>query len=279
MPSARPSAIDNGEFEVFYQPQVEISTGRVVGVEALVRWRDPAFGLRMPAEFLNAVETTDGVAKLGAFVMDNAIRDAAAWYREGLEFGRIGLNITARQLNDPDFVDRLLDRLFHHGLPPDRLTIEILESTVISGHNRRLRVLLEELNDLDIGVEYDDFGTGYASLIHLRELPVNRIKIDRAFVQDLPDNDDHAALVHGVIKIALDLNLDLVAEGVETIEQARILESWGCRCAQGYLYARPAPSDELAAYLRLADHKRMRNGNLVAIDGGRDASPLKVANS
>ena len=143
--------------------------------------------------------------------------------------------------------------------------------------NRRLRALLDEFNDLDISVEFDDFGTGYASLMHLRQLPVNRIKIDREFVLELPNNDDHQNIVQGVINFVDKLGLNLVAEGVETIEQARLLSSWGCHCAQGFLFSQPVPFDEITAYLKLADYKRSLEHVAKTLEGSTNASALPLA--
>ncbi|NND50141.1 MAG: EAL domain-containing protein, partial [Rhizobiales bacterium] len=271
------SALELGEFEMFYQPQIEMRTGRVLGIEALLRWRDPERGLRMPTEFIEVIEHSDGAQQLGTFVLDRAISDAAEWHRQGINFGRLGINITAAQLRDTNFIDHFLSRLLTHGLPPEKTAVEILESTVLSSQNRRLRALFDELNDLDISVEFDDFGTGYASLMHLRQLPVNRVKIDREFVLDLPNNDNHENIVHGVINFVTKLGLELVAEGVETVEQAQLLSSWGCECAQGYLFARPAAVEDVTAYLKLADYKRSLEHVARAQAGGTEDLVIPMA--
>ncbi len=250
------TALENNEFEIFYHPQVHMESGCVTGIEALVRWRDPENGLRSPGSFIETIEASGYMPKLGAYILDKAISDATYWYNNDINFGRIALNMSSVQLNDISLVNQLLDSLMRHRLPPRYLSIEILENVVMTGQEHRFKQLIDELNDLDIHVELDDFGTGHASLYNLKQFSINRIKLDCDFISDIETNDKQRSIVEGLVKIINNIGLEIIAEGVETTQQALMLKEWGCLHAQGFLYTKPIPFDEMTSYLMQADYKR-----------------------
>ncbi len=250
------SALKNKEFEVFYHPQIHMESGCVTGIEALVRWRDPVNGLRSPGSFIETIEASGYMSKLGSYILDKAVSDATIWHNNNINFGRIALNMSSVQLNDISLVNQLLDSLMRHRLPPRYLSIEILENVVMTGQEHRFKQLIDELNDLDIHVELDDFGTGHASLYNLKQFSINRIKLDCDFISDIETNNKQRSIVEGLVKIINNIGLEIIAEGVETTQQALMLKEWGCQHAQGFLYTKPLPFDEMTEYLKQADYKR-----------------------
>ncbi len=272
-------ALDNKEFEIFYHPQVHIQSGCVTGIEALVRWRDPEFGLRAPGSFIDTVEASGYMIKLGAYILDQAISDAHYWYDNDINFGRIALNMSAVQLNDIDLVNQLLNSLMKHKLPPDCLSIEILENVVMTGQEHRFKQLIDELNDLNIHVELDDFGTGHASLYNLKQFSINRIKLDCDFISEIEHNERQSNIVEGLVKIINNIGLEIIAEGVETTRQAEMLRNWGCHHAQGYLYTEPLPFEEMTAYLKQANYKRTLDSFMNKQDKPELSKPVKQLNS
>lgn len=272
-------ALDNKEFEIFYHPQVHIQSGCVTGIEALVRWRDPELGLRSPGSFIDTVEASGYMNKLGAFILDQAISDAHYWYDSNINFGRIALNMSAVQLNDIDLVNQLLDSLMKHKLPPDCLSIEILENVVMTGQEHRFKQLIDELNDLNIHVELDDFGTGHASLYNLKQFSINRIKLDCDFISEIETNERQRNIVEGLVKIINNIGLEIIAEGVETVNQAEMLKNWGCHHAQGYLYTKPLPFEDMTAYLKQANYKRSLEAFYKKNNKQTATNPVKQLNS
>jgi len=238
-------ALAADQFLVHYQPQADLDTGEVVGVEALVRWNHPQRGIVGPGEFIAMAEDIGLIAPLTAWVLETACRQQVRWLEMGFG-GRLSVNFSAVQ-----FRDRGIERLVHQtlartGLPPQALEIEIVEHAVIE-HSRSALQALEALARLGVRIALDDFGTGYSSLAYLRRLPVHRLKIDRSFVCDLAEARGDRKIVEAIVGLARSLGLELVAEGVETEAQRDILAEMGCRCIQGHLVAPPLPAEEFEA--------------------------------
>jgi diguanylate cyclase (GGDEF)-like protein len=239
--------IDNHEFELVYQPIVQFIDGRVVGAEALVRWRRGDAEIILPDEFITAAERTGLIVPLGRWVMREACRQAASWWRE---FGDVGprsmsVNVSGRQLREPDFVDDVAAALHDSGLPAGRLIIEMIETAVLDGGE--INETLHKLRELGVRLALDDFGTAASSLGLLLTVPVTSLKLDRSFVEGIATVTRQAAVATAVAQIARALSLDLVAEGIETPEQAALLQTMGYRHAQGFMYHRPLPAHQVAA--------------------------------
>ncbi|WP_151671390.1 putative bifunctional diguanylate cyclase/phosphodiesterase [Nitrincola schmidtii] len=242
-------ALQRGEIEAWYQPQVDGLTGRITGAEALVRWRHPKDGLISPMEFIPLAEESGLILPLGQQVLEQACHQAAQWRNStGFEDFSIAVNLSARQLNDPDLVSKVDSVLRLTGLTPAALELEITESAVMDNTEQAIAVL-ERLSQLGVRLSVDDFGTGYSSLSYLKRLPVNKIKIDRAFVKDLPEDLKDKALCQAVVAMGQALGLKVLAEGVETQAQAELLMQLGCTAFQGYFYGRPVIASELSGSL------------------------------
>jgi diguanylate cyclase (GGDEF)-like protein len=241
-------AVENGELVLHYQPQVDTATGRVVGLEALARWAHPEHGVIPPAEFIPLAEETGLIIPLGEWVLRRACSQARSWQAEGFDPLPVAVNLSVRQFRRrdlPELVSRVLDET---GLPPSCLRLELTESCVMEDAVFAAGVL-RELKEEGVGLSIDDFGTGYSSLSYLKRLPVDELKIDRSFVRDATNNEDDAAIVAAVVLLARTLRLQVVAEGVETEEQVKLLRSLGCRRAQGFLFSRPLPAGEVRGLL------------------------------
>jgi diguanylate cyclase (GGDEF)-like protein len=232
-------ALQRGEFELHYQPFINISTGLVCGFEALVRWRHPHQGLIPPDRFIPLAEETGIIVPLGAWVLERASADAVSWPADM----RLAVNLSPVQLRHCDIVDTIDRALKASGLPAARLELEVTETAMLAGAESRRA--LEQVNAMGIAVVLDDFGTGYASLSYLADIPFSKIKIDRTFVSDLPTHSTSRAIVAAITNLARELGMEVTAEGVETKEQLVILMAAGCTHAQGYYFARPRPLAEL----------------------------------
>jgi diguanylate cyclase (GGDEF)-like protein/PAS domain S-box-containing protein len=239
-------AVDRDELRVFYQPEIDLTTGTVVGCEALVRWARPDHGLVLPGEFIPLAEETGVIDDIGAWVLREACRTAVSWPRNGREPTRVRVNLAPRQLARSDLVAEVELVLTETGLTPDALCLEITETALVdeTGHARDV---LERLAMLGVRIAIDDFGTGWSSLGYLKRLPVDELKIDRSFVDGLGSDAEDTAIVTAVVNMAQALGLAVVAEGVETETQRDELVRLGCRLAQGYLFGRPEP--ELVLHL------------------------------
>ena len=238
------SAIDENNFLVYYQPEVSLTTGRVVGYEALVRWKHPVRGIVMPGEFLPVAEETGLIVPLGRWVMREACRQMSEWQRNHPQRPplTISVNASSRELADPDLVPNVARILRETGLDPKSLRIEVTESSIVEDHDRTASTL-RRLRELDVSLEIDDFGTGYSSLSRLHEYPFSTVKIDRSFVKDLDTEPESLHLVETILRLAQGLGLSVVAEGIETREQLVKLASLGCGYGQGYYFSRPVDSD------------------------------------
>jgi diguanylate cyclase (GGDEF)-like protein len=237
-------AVGRGELVLHYQPQVDLSSGEVSGAEALVRWLHPERGMIVPAQFIPIAEETGMITELGGWVLLTACRQAANWRDAGLGLRRIAVNLSVRQLRQPNFAQRVGATLAETGLPAESLELEITESSIMADPKRSVAVL-RELHAMGVQLAVDDFGTGYSSFGYLKRLPLHRIKIDRSFVQDIPTDPDDAAIVQAMLAMARQLGIGVVAEGVETAEQCRFLSRHHCDEAQGYAFSRPLSVEAL----------------------------------
>jgi diguanylate cyclase (GGDEF)-like protein/PAS domain S-box-containing protein len=244
------SALHHGEFELFYQPQVDLLSGSVVGLEALIRWRHPSLGLVRPDRFINLAEETGLIVPIGAWVLRTACRQSREWEHAGFGPLRIAVNLSARQFAEPGLVRDVARVLEETGLAPTSLEIELTESLVMEDVEAAIRTM-SELKLMGVKLSIDDFGTGYSSLSYLRRFPVDVLKIDRSFVRDIPGSEDDAAMVAAIIELARGLRMRVIAEGVETEAQLDYLKRRGCDEVQGHVYARAASGADVEAMLRM----------------------------
>lgn len=245
-------AISKGELELHYQPKVDLGNGRLTGVEALVRWQRPDGELCSPAEFIPLAEESRLICDIGDWVLCAACQQAALWYAQG-ESIRVSVNISARQLEDAGLLDQVRNLLRQFELPPHLLELELTESLVMADP-QSVSGLLQALRALGVGVAVDDFGTGYSSLAYLRRLPLDTLKIDRSFVQDALNNEEDAQIIKTILALGLSLKMEVIAEGVENEDQARLLHQLGCTQAQGYLYGRPMTAEQFNHWLSAREH-------------------------
>ncbi|MBN7798713.1 sensor domain-containing protein [Parahaliea mediterranea] len=242
-------AVEREELFLNYQPQIELATGRVVGMEALIRWNHPELGLLSPTRFIPLAEDSGLIHAIGEWVLREACRQARAWCEAGLEFGRLGVNVSRAQLQRGRLFEDIQSALAASGLPPERLELEVTESFIMEQDTLAVEQL-DRLRDCGVSIAIDDFGTGYSSLSYLKRLPVHKLKIDKSFVLDIADDDNDMAIVAAVISMGRKLGLTVLAEGVESARQADFLLENGCHEAQGFLYARPMPHEAVTAFLR-----------------------------
>jgi diguanylate cyclase len=236
-------AIARGEFELHYQPKVDVETGRVVGMEALLRWRHATRGLVAPAEFIPIAEDCGAIVEIGEWVLGEACRQNVRWQRAGAPQLRVAVNISGVQFRQPDLLDTIAQALAASGLHPECLEIEITESVIMQDPSQMI-VVLERLSKMGVHVSIDDFGTGYSSLSYLKRFPLDKLKIDRSFIRDISSDTEDAAITRAIIGLAHNLRLKVVAEGVETREQLEFLRTLGCDEYQGYYKSKPVPAAE-----------------------------------
>jgi diguanylate cyclase (GGDEF)-like protein/PAS domain S-box-containing protein len=242
--------LERGELRLFYQPLVSLDTGEMVGAEALIRWQHPEHGLLAPDKFLPVAEESGLIVQVGAWAVGEACRRLRDWDRRngGPSVFSLAVNLSARELTHPDVVSTVLNAVRRAALDPSRLTIEVTESTAMADRDSGFRAL-RELSDAGVRIAIDDFGTGYSSLDHLREMPADILKIDRSFVAGMAANSPDSALVAAAIAMGRALEMEVVAEGIETSEQVADLRELGCPLGQGFLFARPLPPEELDGLL------------------------------
>lgn len=248
MESALNRALRNGEFVLYYQPQIHFSTGRLIGVEALLRWRNPELGLVAPDEFIPLLEDTGLIIPVGAWVLRTACQQLADWGRAGLPAVRLAINLSVLQFRDPNLISEVREALSQSGVNPADIELEITENMVMHGEEETLAIL-DQLHGLGVRIAVDDFGSGYSSLSYLKRFPIDTLKIDRSFIKEIGENAIDNAIVNAIVVMGHSLELAVVAEGVETREQAVALESFGCDIQQGYMHGRPVTADEFAERL------------------------------
>lgn len=242
-------ALRDGEFLLHYQPQVDIETGRIVGMEALVRWLDPEVGLVPPSAFIPVAEESGLIGPLSEWVLREACRQNKAWQNEGLPPARVSVNLSARQFQQRDIARLVMSILEETGLEPQYLELELTESAIMRNAEEAV-IMLNELHALGIGLAIDDFGTGYSSLSYLKRFPVDRLKIDRSFVSDIGASNDDETITSAIIALAHSLELQVIAEGVETAAQLDFLKERACHEMQGFFFSRPMPHDAIPHLLQ-----------------------------
>lgn len=241
-------AVELDEFLIHYQPQVEVTTGRVVGAEALLRWNHPGMGMMQPGKFIPLAEETGLIVPIGRIVLMRACTEAKRWQDAGAHGFRISVNLSPRQFAQNELVADIRHILEDTGLPPETLELEITESMVMD-NPEHAAAILQELRDIGLLLAIDDFGTGYSSLGYLKRFPVNTLKVDRSFIKDIPADQDDVAITHAVIAMGRSLRLSVVAEGVETEEQVEFLRLHGCDLMQGFLIGKPMPAADMENFL------------------------------
>ena len=250
-------SIELHEFQLHYQPFVNLHSAEIVGLEALVRWDHPTLGLIQPNDFIPLAEETGLIVALGEWVLASACAQVAAWYGAGLNPGRVAVNLSGNQLQHAGLVEVVTQTLKDTGCKAEWLELEVSEGFYMQEAERSTAVL-KQLQALGIELAIDDFGTGYSSLAYLKKLPISKLKIDKSFVRDLPQDADDAAIARAVIALARSMKLKVIAEGVETEEQLAFLKNEGCDEIQGFLYARPMTADKLTLLLQQATHPHAR---------------------
>lgn len=247
-------AIDVPQLVLHYQPQLDLYTGHLKGMEALVRWQHPEKGMISPGDFIPLAEETGLVVPMGEWVLREACRQNVRWLEQGCWPIRMTVNISARQFLQTDLVRTVRDILEETGLPPGLLELEITESMIMSDIDASTSIM-HEVADMGVHLAIDDFGTGYSSLAHLKRFPLSTLKIDRAFVMDVNDNQEDAAIVNSIIVLAHNLNLQVIAEGIETEDQYLFLKEIGCEIGQGFLFSRPQLPAELGVFFRWLERR------------------------
>jgi EAL domain-containing protein (putative c-di-GMP-specific phosphodiesterase class I) len=244
-----------GQFYLLYQPKVDLRTGRIFGVEALIRWRHPEHGLIAPPRFIGLAEESGLIVALGEWVVRTACRQAQSWRAAGLDALSVSVNVSARQFEEKRLVERVAAALEDSGLPPSALELEVTESLLmrdLNGAVQRMRAL----KSMGVALSIDDFGTGYSSLSALKSFPISTLKIDKSFVRDLATSEDDQAIALAVISLGHRLHLRVIAEGVETEAQRDFLTRHECDQMQGYLFSPPVPPGRIAALLREQSRSR-----------------------
>lgn len=248
MESSLRAAVKNGDFTLVYQPQIDLNTGEIIAFEALVRWVSEDSGTMMPGEFIPLAEETGLINEIGEWVLREACRQAVAWRKEGYPQRRMAINLSARQLTDKGFVELLVGILAETGLDADSLELEITESQVMRQGEVSV-MLLNEIAGMGVHLAVDDFGTGYSSLSYLKRLPIGKLKIDQSFVRDITVDPNDTAIVVAIISMARSLDLDIIAEGIETSGQLTLLRAKGCSVGQGFYFSVPMSADDLVPIL------------------------------
>ncbi|MFW5408246.1 EAL domain-containing protein [Pectobacterium brasiliense] len=243
-------AYEQHEFEMFYQPQVKLATNEIVGAEALLRWRHPERGLLSPAAFLTALENGPWAERVGDWIVETACRQAAEWSQASDRYFRISINLFSAQFRTGMLAQKIMDILARTGLQPSSLELEITENIILRYDESMLQPL-NTLREAGIGIAFDDYGTGYASLSMLKNYPVTRLKIDQTFVRTMCESPPDAAIVRAILYLGKSFGLGVIAEGVETLEQSERLRGKGCEEAQGYLFGHPMPAEEFTQLLKL----------------------------
>ena len=275
------AALKKGQLEVHYQPQIDIATNNITGVEALVRWHHPTFGAIPPAEFVPIAESTGLASALGRHVVETAMRTARDWSRAGIAFGRIAVNLSPQHLKQGTFLDDFFELSNHYQVDPSLFSVEVLESLLLDDPTSDVSGILQALRERGVWVELDDFGTGYASLSHLSSLPLNGLKIDRSFIQTMTGNTTQAGIVSSLISMSKLIGLNIVCEGVETREQFAALAEFGNCSVQGFLIARPMALQDMRHWIESGRNKTVLrerlSGDLPGAETPGDADLRRVS--
>ena len=242
-------AVYNDELVVYFQPQINSDTNKIVGMEALVRWNHPDMGLVYPDYFIPLAESTGMIVELDRVVMKKALTQLHKWHMQGLNPGKISLNLAMKQLAEDDFLSFLEDLITSEDCAYKNIELEVTESEIMKNPEESIKTL-NKINDLGISIAIDDFGTGYSSLSYLKKLPISKLKIDRSFIRDLPDDQDDVAISKTIISLCENLNLKVIAEGVETNEQKEFLLKNNCKFVQGYFYSKPLSVEDMTEFLK-----------------------------
>ncbi|MEC0304295.1 putative bifunctional diguanylate cyclase/phosphodiesterase [Terribacillus saccharophilus] len=237
-------ALEREEFCLLYQPKLNLKTGKLCGVEALIRWEHPEQGIISPLDFIPAAEETGMILPIGEWVLREACMQNIAWQEQGLSCMIVAVNLSAPQLYQSDLAEKVQSILDESGLAPEYLELEITESMTMDVHS--VLPVLHQLKQMGVRISMDDFGTGFSSLYHLKEFPIDSIKIDRSFVRNCTNDSKDATIVKTIIAMAHQLKLEVIAEGVETNEQMEYLCARDCYLMQGYFFSRPMPAEDIA---------------------------------
>jgi diguanylate cyclase (GGDEF)-like protein len=256
--SAMRKALEKKEFVLHYQPQVDLASGKVLAVEALIRWQRPDLGVVGPADFIPVAEESGLIIPLGDWVLRTACRQAREWLDAGTPL-RVAVNLSSRQFTDDKLVDNILAITREVGLPPDMLELELTESMLMDSKEASIKKM-EDLKSAGFTLSVDDFGTGYSSMSYLKRFPIHVLKIDRSFVQELPHNKDDVAITKAIISMAHSLGLAIVAEGVETPEQMQFLRDNGCKLSQGFFFGQAVPAEKIIAAIQAATAQNVSGG-------------------
>jgi EAL domain-containing protein (putative c-di-GMP-specific phosphodiesterase class I) len=243
------TALDHNEFFLVYQPQIDILGGRIVGLEALLRWRHPDLGLVPPDRFIPIAERNGLILAIGEWVLRTACIQTRSWQTQGLPIVPVAVNVSAVQFRSEGFAAQVRDVLLETGLSPELLELELTETMLFSNVGA-VHECVRDLQAARIKIAIDDFGTGYSSLGYLKQFRVNKLKIDRSFIRDLPGDRDDEVITQAIISMARSLNLTVIAEGVETDAQIAFLKDHGCDQIQGYWFSRPVSPEEIASKLQ-----------------------------
>jgi len=241
-------ALKREEFFLLYQPQVEIRSRRIVGVEALLRWQHPELGLVLPSDFIPLLEETGFIVEVGDWVLHHALKQAVDWNHAGFDFLKVSINLSSRQFNNPDFISLLQSVVMNAGLEPQNIELELTESMLMRSASKTISAL-NSISQFGISIAVDDFGTGYSSLNYLRRFPISTLKIDSSFIRDVTRDEDDRAIATAIIVMAQCLNLIVIAEGVETEEQSAFLQRLDCNQIQGNIFSPPVSADEISRML------------------------------
>jgi EAL domain-containing protein (putative c-di-GMP-specific phosphodiesterase class I) len=242
-------ALERGELLLHYQPKLDVRSGAITGVEALLRWQCPERGMVAPAHFIGLAEETGLIVPIGRWVLRTACQQHAAWAAAGLPPLSMAVNLSARQFATDSLVDDVAQALRDSGMPANLLELEITEGMVIANPERALR-LLSTIKEMGVRLAIDDFGTGYSSLAQLKHFPIDTLKVDRSFIRDIPQDGEDRAITEAIIAMGKSLGLNVVAEGVETVEQLDFLRHRACDEMQGYYFSKPIAADALERLLR-----------------------------
>ena len=256
-------AFERDEFILHYQPKINMQSGELFGMEALVRWLHPTLGLVPPNDFIPIAEDTGLITPLGEWVLRTACRQNMKWQRAGLPHLNVSVNISLRQFQQPNLVEVINQTLFESKLDPKYLELELTESSIMNDTKQAIETL-NRLKLLGIKISLDDFGTGYSCLSHLKTLPIDVLKIDRAFVRNITTDSKDAAIVKTIVALAHNLELETIAEGVETEEQRAILMTLGCDNFQGFLFSKPISAESFELLLNEQQSKNYRTGETAA---------------